>query len=158
MASNMSRDLTPEEESLLRRRLTQPPGAGEPSIAELLGGLIGDAQSLLRREVDLARSEVTHEIDKAKQGVAMVGMGAGLALIGGLLLSQMLVYALQNLTGLALWMSYLIVGALLTIIGGIALRQGTSRMGDVDPVPHATISSVRKDVEWISEQNPSNKT
>lgn len=158
MASNMSRNLTPEEESLLRRRLAQPPGEGEPSIAELLGGLIGDAQSLLRREVDLARSEVAHEIDKAKQGVTMIGMGAGLALIGGLLLSQMLVYALQDLTGLALWLSYLIVGALLTIIGGIALRQGTSRMGDVDPVPHATISSVRKDVEWISEQNPSNKT
>jgi Putative Actinobacterial Holin-X, holin superfamily III len=158
MASDMRRDLTPEEEALLRRRLAQPAAAGEPSIAELLGGLIGDAQSLLRREVDLARREVTLEIDKAKQGVTMIGMGAGLSIIGGFLLSLMLVYALQDLIGLALWVSYLIVGALLTIIGGIALRQGTSRMGDIDPVPHATISSVRKDVEWISEQSPSNKT
>jgi hypothetical protein len=156
MTSDIRHDLTPEQEALLRQHLAHPPG--EPSIADLIGGLIGDAQRLLRREVNLARREVTIEIDKAKQGIAIVGVGAGLTVIGGLLLSQMLVYVLHDLIGLALWVSYLIVGALLTGIGAIALRQGATRIGTIDPVPHAALNSVRKDVEWISEQNPSSKT
>jgi hypothetical protein len=150
--------LTPEEEALLRQQLAQPARENEPSIAELLSGLIADAQALVHREVDLAKREITIEIDKVKQGSVAIGIGAGLAVVGGLLLGHMLVYVLHDLLSLALWLAYLIIGALLTIGGGVALRQGMSRMAHIDPVPHATIDSVRKDVEWISEQNPSNKT
>jgi hypothetical protein len=70
----------------------------------------------------------------------------------------MLVHLVQDLTGLSLWVSYLIVGGLFAIIGGLLLMRGIKRMQDVDPVPRETIESVRKDVQWIKEQNPSDKT
>jgi hypothetical protein len=132
--------------------------ADETSVADLISGLVNDAQQLVHREIDLAKREVAIEVDKAKQGVVALGIGAGVATIGAFLLGQMLVYLVQTLTDLSLWVSYLIVGAVFALVGGLLLMQGIKRMKDVDPVPRETIESVRKDVQWIKEQNPSDKT
>jgi F0F1-type ATP synthase assembly protein I len=130
----------------------------DQSIATLLSGLISDAQSLVRREVDLAKSEMSNELNKVKQGAVSLGAGVGAAVVGGILLGHMLAHLLNDVFNIALWISYLIVGGLLTIGGLVLLRQGAARMQQVDPVPHETIDSVRKDVEWITQQNPSDKT
>ena len=128
------------------------------SVSELITGLIADAQALVRREIDLARTEVTTELNKARQGGVLIGAGVGLAVVGGILLGHMLAYLLQDVFEIALWISYLVVGGLLTLGGVLLLRQGASRMSDISPMPHETIESVRKDVEWIKEQNPSDRT
>src|SRR5215216_5295260 len=128
------------------------------TVSELISGLINDAQQLVHREIDLAKREVTIEVDKVKQGAVALGIGAGLAVIGALLLGHMLVYLVQTLTGLSLWVSYLIVGAIFAVGGGLLLMQGIKRMKDVDPVPRETIESVKEDIQWIKEQNPSDKT
>lgn len=142
-------------------RVVREPGVEysreEPSIAELLGGLVGDAQTLVRKEIDLAKEEARQELDKAKQGAISIGIGAAIAAAGGILLSHMLALLLQALLPIPLWASYLIVGALLAIIGGVLAWQGANRMKEVDPVPRETVDSVRKDVEWLKEQNPSDK-
>jgi hypothetical protein len=140
-----------------RERAASDRPADDTSVSELISGLLGDAQQLVRREIDLAKREVTIELDKVKQGAVALGIGAGVAIIGALLLAHMLVYLVQTLTGLSLWVSYLIVGALFAIGGGVMLMQGLKRMKEVDPMPRETIESVRKDVQWIKEQNPSDK-
>lgn len=128
------------------------------SIAQLLGELIADAQELMRKEVLLAKTEIKEEIDKAKQGAISLGIGAAFALLGGLFLIQMVVHLLVWAFGIPLWVSYLIVGGLLAVVGVVLLLRGKSRVSAIDPVPHATLESVRKDVEWIKEQTPSAKT
>ena len=140
-----------------RERAAANRPADDTSVTDLISGLVNDAQQLVRREIDLAKREVTIELDKAKQGAVALGIGAGVAIIGALLLAHMLVYLVQDLTGLSLWVSYLIVGAVFAIGGGLMLMQGLKRMKEVDPVPRETIESVRKDVQWIKEQNPSDK-
>jgi hypothetical protein len=140
-----------------RERAAADRPADDTSVAELISGLVNDAQHLVRREIDLAKREVTIELDKVKQGAVALGIGAGVAIVGALLLAHMLVYLVQALTGLSLWVSYLIVGAVFAIGGGLMLMQGLKRMKEVDPVPRETIESVRKDVQWIKEQNPSDK-
>ena len=57
----------------------------------------------------------------------------------------------------ALGVSLLVGYTLGSIGGGLMLMQGLKRMKEVDPVPRETIESVRKDVQWIKEQNPSDK-
>jgi len=131
--------------------------ADSPSVAELVSGLVSDAQQLVRREIDLAKQEVTNEIDKARQGAIALGIGAGVAAIGAILLALTLVHLLNEVLNLSLWVSYLIVGGLFAAIGAFLLIQGINRMKQIDPVPHETIESVRKDVEWIKEQSPSDK-
>ncbi|HWQ11460.1 MAG TPA: phage holin family protein [Roseiflexaceae bacterium] len=140
-----------------RARQEEAQAAGG-SISELLSGLIADAQNLARREIDLARREIANEVSKVRQGAIFMGAGVASATIGGILLGHMLAHLLQDAFGIALWISYLVVGGLLAIAGVILLRQGTARMSTVDPVPHETIESVRKDVEWITQQSQSDKT
>lgn len=131
--------------------------ASEPSIAQLLGGIVEDAQLLVRREVDLARQEVSNELNKVKQGATSLGIGAGLAAVAGIMLTLMIVYVLHEVAGLSLWISYLIVGVVLGGAGAVLLMTGINRMKQVDPVPRETIETVKEDVAWIREQNPSNK-
>lgn len=138
------------------QREAQSASSGQ-SIAQLLGGIVEDAQLLVRREVDLAKQEVTNEINKVKQGATSLGIGVGLAAVSGIMLTLMVVYLLHEVAGLSLWLSYLIVGVVLGGVGAFLLMQGINRMKQVDPVPHETIESVKEDVAWIREQNPSDK-
>jgi len=141
-----------------RERAAPDNRANDASVSDLISGLVNDAQQLVHREIDLAKREVAIEVDKVKQGAVALGIGAGIAVIGALLLGHMLVYLVQALTGLSLWVSYLIVGAIFAIGGGLLLMRGIKRMQTVDPVPRETIESVKEDIQWIKEQNPSDKT
>jgi len=155
MASYSGR--SPEGVAFERERATSDNRTSDTSVSDLISGLVNDAQQLVHREIDLAKREVAIEVDKVKQGAVALGIGAGLAVIGALLLGHMLVYLVQTLTGLSLWVSYLIVGAIFAIGGGLLLMQGIKRMQTVDPVPRETIESVKEDIQWIKEQNPSDK-
>ncbi len=146
-----------ERSPFARERVVGEQPQTESSIATLLSGLVVDAQTLVHREIDLAKTEVRVEIDKARNGVIALGAGMAVAAIGAVLLGHMLVYLINDLLNLSMWVAYLIVGALFAIIGAVLLQRGVEQMKQIDPVPHETIESVRKDVEWIKEQNPSDK-
>lgn len=147
-------------EAASRERLEQPPIAvpgAEPSIAQLLGNLIADGQTLVRKEFELARQEISLEIDKVRQGAVSLGVGIGIASIGSLFLLLALAHGLAALFNIPLGLGYLIVGLVMAVIGGVLLVTGSSRLKQVDPIPHETIESVRKDVTWLKEQSPSDK-
>jgi hypothetical protein len=129
----------------------------EPSIAQLLSNLIADAQTLVRKEFDLAKTEIMSEVDKARQGAIMLGAGIALAAIGGLFLLAMVAELLVAL-GLDRWLAYLILGGVLAIAGGVVLFIGIKRFQTVDPVPRETIETIREDVSWLKEQSPSDRT
>jgi VIT1/CCC1 family predicted Fe2+/Mn2+ transporter len=120
------------------------------SIAALLGGVVADAQHLVRREVDLAKQEVLIEVDKVKQGAISLGIGGGVLAVGAIMLLLMLVFGLNEWFGLPMWASFLIVGGVLAIAGAVLLFMGIGRLKKVDPVPHEAIDEVRKDVETVS--------
>jgi len=100
-----------------RERVSESSRAEEPSIAALLAEVVADAQSLVRKEVELAKQEVRVELGKAKDSAVSLGIGGAIAAVGGLMLVFMLVHLLSDLFDLRLWVSYLIVGALLAIVG-----------------------------------------
>jgi uncharacterized membrane protein YqjE len=128
------------------------------TIARLLGEVVGDAQHLIRKELELAQYEIKSEINRAVKGITSLGVGAGITLLGGFLLLFTLVYLLADIFVLDLWLSFLIVGGVVFLIGAILLAWGASQMRKLDPTPHQTIENARKDVQWIKEQQPSSKT
>lgn len=136
---------------------TQQTAQDNTSIAKLMGELVADAQELAHKEVKLAKQEVRAEINKAIQGLISLSAGIAVAAIGGLLLIIMFVHLLVDLFAIEFWLSYLIVGGVLAVIGGILLMVGRSRVTNIDPMPRETVDSVRKDAQWIKEQNPLNE-
>jgi len=51
-----------------------------------------------------------------------------------------------------LWLSALLVGLVVVIIGYILIQQGVRALKRVDLTPRETIQSLKEDTEWAKEQ------
>jgi len=123
-----------------------------PSMASLVGGIISDAERLVRQEIALARREMQLEFNKAKEASATLAAGAGIGTIGAVFLGLMVVFLLHELGGLPLWASFLIVGGVLAIVGAILLYAGIVQFRKVSLVPPQTAETLQENVQWL--QNP----
>lgn len=132
--------------------MNSPPHHAEPTIKQLMSGLVSDAVELLRQELALAKHEISEEVHKTKVALISLGVGIGIAAIGGLLLIVMLVHVLNALAGLPLWACYGIVGGLLAIVGLVLIGRGKSKMSHVGMVPHQTVETMRENVRWIKRK------
>jgi len=121
-------------------------------MASLVTGIIDDAQKLIRQEIELARREISQEWDKAKTAAVSFAVGFLVALLSGVMLCLMFVYLLHELGGLHLWLSYLIVGGVLGVIGGGLFLLGKSRADEVNVIPPQTAETLKENAQWIQNQ------
>jgi hypothetical protein len=110
----------------------------EPSLAALLGGIVNDAKELLVQEVRLTKLEVQDKLRKAKTAALTLGIGIGVAAIGGTLLSVMLVHVLAVFTEIPFWGCYGIVGSGLVVLGGVVLAVSKTTAEELDGGPQQT--------------------
>jgi apolipoprotein N-acyltransferase len=89
----------------------------------------------------------------AKRG----GLGAGLLAAAGVFMLVFLI--ILSLTGvwvldvfLSLWVSALIVSAILLLVGGILAGAGAGILRRLDPKPHRTIATLQQNINWIKGQ------
>ncbi|MDC8447404.1 MAG: phage holin family protein [Nitrospira sp.] len=127
-------------------------------IIGLLGGLIGDARTLVRQELQLLRDEVFSEIAKFRQGVVAIGVGIGFLAMGGLFALIMLVHALHEYASLPLWACYGLIGVVLLLIGAALLINAKHSLQTFNLMPRRTLRSMKEDAQWIKEQVSSSKT
>jgi hypothetical protein len=85
-----------------------------------------------------------------------LGIGLGLAAIGGWLLILMLVHLVHVFTALPLWACYGIVGGLLAAGGIELLVLGTQKLAQLHLVPQDTVETMKENVQWLKEQVRSN--
>jgi uncharacterized membrane protein YqjE len=122
----------------------QPDGS-EPSIGALVAEASRDLSTLLRAEVDLAKSELKEEAKTAAKGGAMFGAAAFLSLLAVILLSIALAYVLITL-GIWTWLAFVIVALFYLLIAAVLILIGRRTINQVGP-PERTIRSVRKTAE-----------
>ena len=126
-------------------------------IFGLLCGLIGDARTLIRQELQLLRDEVFSEISKFRQAAVAMGVGIGFAALGGLFALIMLVHVLHEFVHLPLWACYGLIGVILLAVGAALLIKAKNALQSFNLIPRRTLHSVKEDAQWIKEQ-VSNKT
>jgi hypothetical protein len=150
----------PYDETERRPRHQTSEVAGDddaPSIAQLIGDIVADAQHVIRKELELAKVEIESIGRTALRSATTMAAGVSIAGAGGLLLLFMVVHLVTDITALDLWISYAIVGGAAAVLGGIMLAAGRARLRNQDLVPRETADALRKDVEWIREQSPSSR-
>jgi hypothetical protein len=128
------------------------PYTSEPSLTELLTGLVNDVKALLQQELALAKHEIRAELRKMMRAVVSLGLGGGIAAVGGWLLILMLVHLLYALTALPLWVCYGIVGGLFAIGGVVLLVIGQRKLARLHLVPQDTAETMQENVQWIKKQ------
>jgi uncharacterized membrane protein YqjE len=124
--------------------------AGSGSIAELLQGVIGNVQGIIRSEVRLAKAEVREEAMSAGKAAGMLAVGAVLGIYAVGLLLLTIVYALNG--PLPDWLAALIVFAVVAIAAAVLAKIGLDRIKQVSPKPEQTIDSIKEDVQWVKQQ------
>lgn len=113
----------------------------EPSLAALLGSSIHDVKDLLGQELTRTKLEVQDELRKIKTAALTLGIGVGVAAVGGALLSLMLVQVLAAFTEIPLWGRYGIVGSGLIVLGGLLFAAGKHKAETLAGVPPQVVET-----------------
>jgi hypothetical protein len=128
------------------------PYNSEPTLAQLVSGLVSDTKLLLRQELALAKHEISEEVRRTKTAVVCLGAGIGVAAISGLLFIAMLVHLLRALTDWPLWACYAVVGAVCAISAAALLYWGKHQIAEIDMIPQQTVETMKENVRWIKEK------
>ncbi len=130
---------------------TGPNPSGEKSIGELFADLSRESTDLVRQEIQLAKAEMMQKATKAGKDVVMIAVGATVAGTGLLVLTAFFVLALAHF-GVPEWLAALIIALVYLAGGGIVAWQGISGLKHVDPVPHATVDTLKEDAQWLKSK------
>lgn len=123
------------------------------SVAPLVSGIINDVQDLLKQNLSLFKLEVKEDFKKTKEAVAALGVGLGLAAVGGLHLSLLLVFLLEWLFAphLALWVCFGIVGGVFAGVGLVLYLRGKNKLESFNPLPEESAEALKENVQWITK-------
>jgi hypothetical protein len=127
-------------------------------MASLVGGIVNDAQNLIKQQFTLLKSEVQEEIRQARAAATLMAAGCGVAALGGLLLALVLVHLLEAQTDIPLWGCYAIVGGVITLIGVVLLVAGRKEASNVELTPPPqTTEAAKENLAWLKDQTVPNK-
>ena len=130
----------------------------DASIGAIVGGIVGDVQDLVRKEIALARQEVREEVTTAKDAGIKFGIAGGVLAIGAIPLILGIAGGLGQLLGLPTWVGYIIVGVVLVVIGCILLFSAQKQAKQIKPIPRKTVETMKENVEWIKDRTTSDRT
>ena len=123
----------------------------ERSLGDLFGDLARDMGTLVSQEMTLARTELTDKASRVGKDVAMLAAGGLVAYAGLLAIIAAVIVLLADL-GMPLWVSALIVGVVVAVVGYLLVQRGISALKRQDLTPHQTIQSIKEDSQWAKEQ------
>jgi hypothetical protein len=124
--------------------------ADDRSLQELWSDVTTHATTLLRKEVELAKIEITEQLGLAGKAGAMFGV-AGLAAF----------MALQLLSFAAAWglaavlpdgLAFLIVALVYLVVAVVVLGKARKQAAEISLVPQQTVETLKEDVQWARAQ------
>jgi hypothetical protein len=120
-------------------------------LGQLFGDLAEQLATLIRKEMELARTEMTEKATAMGRDAASIGIGAALGYGGVLVLLGAAVLLLVEV-GLDPWIAALIVGLVAAGVGAFLVNQGRTKIAEVDLAPKKTVETLKDDAQWAKEQ------
>lgn len=139
-----------EQERPEERGGPPPPAAGNRSLGELFSDLTRESFSLLRHEVELAKSEVAQKIQKASKATISLMVGAAVVFAGFLSVLAAAVIGLMRF--MPPGVAALLVGLAAMGVGGIVVLVSRKRLQKEELVPHNTVEVLKGEKEWIKDR------
>ena len=130
---------------------TQP----DRSLGELLKELSSESGELLRKEVELAKTEISEKASRVGTDMGAIALGGAMAFAGGLALLLAAVYGLTAILdtflplGVAVWLAPLIVGATLVLMGYGRIKAAAHDLKTISLAPRQTTQSLQENKQWL---------
>jgi hypothetical protein len=142
------------------RAAVPPHGAAPPAMApqdldprsttEVLTSLVANVQALVKKEIELAKLEIT---DIVTARLTAVGMFLGAAVLGLFILGFVGVTGAKALSlVLPEWAAWLIVTGVYTLIAAILAFVGVKKMQTPSNTPERTKQNYEETVEWAKRR------
>ena len=122
------------------------------TIGGLIRGILADLKTLIREELALARVEMREQAGRARGAALSFGLAAGALLFGVAFLLIAAATALAELLGWPVWAGFLIVAAVMSVIGFISLASGRRQLRTIHTVPQQTVTTLKENSEWIAKR------
>src|SRR3712207_2943001 len=151
---------------LERRAATAPARRDEQALATqsdieglpaLVGRLGDDVMRLLDTKLSLVKVELKEEAAEYGKGLAGIGVGTVLAVLGLALVNVAIAFLVSSLfsferPALNYALGFLLTGLLYLVVGGIIAVTMKNRLAKVNPAPERTIEELRKDKQWLKNE------
>jgi len=130
----------------------------ERSIGQLLRELTQESSTLLKQEVDLAKTEMSEKASRVGVNLGAVAVGGAIALLGAIGLLLFAVNALASLLsqlmspGVAVWLAPLIVGGILAAIGYSMIKKALETLKHESLTPKRTTQSLQENKAWLKQK------
>ena len=133
---------------------TTPGAAGQGRDDRSLGQIVGDISTnfstLVRQEIDLAKTELKQEATTAGKGLGMLAGAAITGLLMLLFLSWALLWLLDN--WMARELAALIVALLWGIVTALLASTGRKKLQQANPQLPQTQQTLKEDATWARAQ------
>jgi hypothetical protein len=125
------------------------------SIPDLLRELRDESSTLFRQEIALAKTELKEKTSKLSRNAIYLVAGGVIAYSGlifillgvvGLIGAGLVAAGMEAAT--AAWVSPLILGFIVAIIGAAMLMKGKRTLAEESLVPEKTLQSLKEDTSW----------
>jgi uncharacterized membrane protein YqjE len=145
---DLVRQLADETRTLVKQEL---------ELARSEASRMGEAvTTLAKQELRLAKAEMAEKGRKAGPGIGMVGAAGAVGLLAAGTLTAFIVLALDGV--MPNWLAALIVGLVYAAIAAGLYFSGKGRVQEAGPlVPEQTVETFKEDVEWAKTQLASGK-
>ncbi|MDP8972917.1 MAG: phage holin family protein [Actinomycetota bacterium] len=120
------------------------------SLGELFSELAQKTSTLVRQEVDLAKTEMSQKASRAGRHVGTLAAGGAVAYAGLLAVLAGVIVLLDEV--MPLWLSALLVGLVVALVGYLLIRKGLDALKREDLAPRQTIETLKEDQQWIKDQ------
>jgi len=121
------------------------------SLGELFSELSRETSELVRKEVELATTEMTAKAKLAGGHVGVAAAGGALAHAGLLVFLAALVLGLSQL-GVTPWLSALIISLLTIGVGYMLVNRGLAGLRTTNVAPTRAVEALKEDSRWTTRQ------
>ena len=128
-----------------------PPAEG--TVTSLLGGIVNDAQELIKQQLQLFKHELKDDMTRAQEALPSLGAGVAIAVAAifmlGLTVAHLLNWAFTE-QHLPLWVCYAIVTVVFGGVG-VALLYFAKKNLESLPMSREAARATEENVEWLTK-------
>jgi putative Mn2+ efflux pump MntP len=128
------------------------------SLGQLLKELTSETTTLLKQEVDLAKTEMSEKASRVGTNLGSLAVGGGVAFLGALALLAAAIYGLTSILdqfmslGVAVWLAPLIIGLILAAVGYSLVKKALETLKRESLAPQKTTESLQENKEWLKQK------
>ncbi|HEX2644386.1 MAG TPA: phage holin family protein [Thermoanaerobaculia bacterium] len=136
----------------------QPRERDERSLGQILKDLSNETSTLLRQEVELAKTEMSEKASRVGTNLGSLAVGGAVLFLGSLALLTAVISGLTSLLdqfmdlNVAVWLAPLLVGIALAVIGYGLVKKALDTLKRESLTPRKTTESLQENKEWLKSK------